>query len=251
MTEVDENGYKYLGVLEGADNMQKKMKENVRQDCMMRVKLVAKSKLYSGNFIKAINMWAIGVVRYSAGSLDWSDRELKAMDVKTRMRLTMFEAFHEKGSVPRLYMKREDGGRWLIKVFDCVKQEELALSEYVKATDEWMLDRRYMWAKRCEVGNEYKKRVQKERMKCFMAKRLHGKFMRDVSKEVDARSRQWLRASYLGKGEGYVFAAQDQALRTRLFRATIEREDVDLKCRVYKKKSGVNWTSGSGCSGLA
>ena len=80
MTEVDENGYKYLGVLEGADNMQKKMKENVRQDCMMRVKLVAKSKLYSGNFIKAINMWAIGVVRYSAGILDWSDRELKAMD---------------------------------------------------------------------------------------------------------------------------------------------------------------------------
>ena len=82
---------------------------------------------------------SIGVVRYSVGILDWSDRELKAMDVRTRKRLTMFGAFRKKGSVPRLYMKQEDGGRRLISVFDCVKQEELALSEYVKETEEWML----------------------------------------------------------------------------------------------------------------
>ena len=108
MGEVDETGYKYLGVLEGADIMQE-MKEKERQEYMKRVKLVAKSKLYGGNLITAINAWAIGVVRYSAGILDWSDRELKAMDVKTRKRLTMFGAFHKKGSVPRLYMKRKDG----------------------------------------------------------------------------------------------------------------------------------------------
>ena len=70
MGEVDENGYKYLGVLEGADIMQKEMKEKVRQEYMKRVKLVAKSKLYGRNLIKAIDAWAIGVVRYSAGILD-------------------------------------------------------------------------------------------------------------------------------------------------------------------------------------
>lgn len=48
------------------------------------------------------------------------DRELKAMGVKTKKRLTMFGAFYKKGSVPRLYTKREDGGRGLISVFDCV-----------------------------------------------------------------------------------------------------------------------------------
>ena len=73
-----------MGVLKDADVMQKEMKEKVRQEYMKRVKLVAKSKLYGGNFIKAINAWAIGVVKHSAGILDWSDRELKAMDVKTR-----------------------------------------------------------------------------------------------------------------------------------------------------------------------
>ena len=50
----------------------------------------------------------------------------------------MFEAFHKKGSVPRLYMKWKDGERGLISVFDCVKQDELALSEYVKEREEWM-----------------------------------------------------------------------------------------------------------------
>ena len=136
MCEVDENGYKYLGVLEGADIMQKEMKEKVRQEYMKRVKLEAKSKLYCGNLIEVINALAIGVLRYIAGVLDWSDRELKAMDVKTRKRLMMFGAFHKKGSVPRLHLKRKDGGRGLISVFDCVKQEELALPEYVKETEE-------------------------------------------------------------------------------------------------------------------
>ena len=127
-------------------------------------------------------------------------------------------------------MKRKDGGRGLISVFDCAKQEELDLSEYVKETEEWMLKVVGETLHVGETKNEYKKRVEKSRMECFLGKRLHGKFMRDVSKVADARSWQWLRAGYLGKGtEGYVFAVQEQALRTRLFRATIEREDVDPK----------------------
>jgi hypothetical protein len=53
--------------------------------------------------------WAIGVVRYSAGILEWTDRELNAMDVKTRKKLTMIAVFQKKGSVGRLYMKRKEG----------------------------------------------------------------------------------------------------------------------------------------------
>ena len=149
----------------------------------------------------------------------------------------MFGAFHKKGSVPRLYMKQKDCGRGLISVFDCVKQEELAFSEYVKETEEWMLKVVGETLHVGETKNEYKKRVEKTRMECFLGKRLHGKFMRDVTKVADARSWQWLRAGYLGKGtEGYVFAAQEQELQTRFFRTTNEREDVDPKCRVCCKE---------------
>ncbi|KXJ09461.1 Retrovirus-related Pol polyprotein from type-1 retrotransposable element R2 [Exaiptasia diaphana] len=252
MSEMDESGYKYLGVLEGADIMQKEMKQKVRDEYLRRVKLVAKSKLYGGNLIKAINAWAVSVVRYSAGILDWSDRELKEMDVKTRKRLTMFGTFHKKGSVPRLYMKRKHGGRGLISVVDCVREEELGLCGYVKASEEWMLK---VVGEMVEVGEtkkEYKKRVQKERRENFMQKRLHGKFMRDVSEVADERSWQWLRAGYLGKGtEGFVFAAQEQALRTRFFRATIQKEAVDPKCRVCGKEVESVGHLASGCSGLA
>ena len=76
--------------------------------------------------------------------------------------------------------------------------------------------------------------------------------MRNVSEVADARSWQWLRAGYLGKGtEGYVFAAQEQALQTRFFRATIQQEDVDPKCRVCCKEVESVGHVASGCSGLA
>ena len=78
MKEVDVVGYKYLGVLEGADIMQKEMKSKIRAEYLRRVKCVAKSELYAGNSVMAINAWAIGVVRYSAGILDWTMEGVEA-----------------------------------------------------------------------------------------------------------------------------------------------------------------------------
>ena len=72
-------------------------------------------------------------------------------------------------------MKRKDGGRVLISVFDRVKLEELALSEYVKETEEWMLKVVGETLHVGETKNEYKKRVEKTWMECFMGKRLHEK----------------------------------------------------------------------------
>jgi hypothetical protein len=50
--------------------------------------------------------------------------DLKQMDVKTRKILTFCGAFHKRGSVGRLYLKRNEGGKGLISVEDCVRQEE-------------------------------------------------------------------------------------------------------------------------------
>jgi hypothetical protein len=57
MKELDENGYKYLGVLEGTDIMYRVMKKKVKEEYLRRVKLVARSRLYAGNLIKGINAW--------------------------------------------------------------------------------------------------------------------------------------------------------------------------------------------------
>ena len=76
--------------------------------------------------------------------------------------------------------------------------------------------------------------------------------MRDVSEVADDRSWQWLGAGYLGKGtKGFVFAAQEQALRTRFFRWAIQKEEVDPNCRVCGKTVESVGHLASGCSGLA
>ena len=96
--------------------------------------MLVKSELYAGNLVKGINTWAIGVVRYSAGVLDWTKDDLRQMDPKTRKMLTFCGAFQKRGSFGRLYLKRKEGGRGLISVEDCVRQEEAGLSTCVRGS---------------------------------------------------------------------------------------------------------------------
>ena len=65
LKEVDQEGYKYLGVLQLDMAMNKEMKENIVNEYIRRVKLICKSNLNAGNFIAGLNAWAIGVRRYS------------------------------------------------------------------------------------------------------------------------------------------------------------------------------------------
>ena len=97
----------------------------------------------------------------------------------------------------------------MINVVDCVRGEEIALNEYVKGSEEWMLQ---VVAGGIEVGEskiEYFRRVDNERRERLKEKKLHGKFVVDVEAVADSRSWQWLRAGYLAKStEAYLFAAQ-------------------------------------------
>ena len=161
--EVDDDGYKYLGVLEGACIKTREMKDLVRKEYLRRVKLVAGSKLYGGNLVRAVNVWAVSVVRYTAGILDWTKAELEAMDIKTRKILTRNGAFHMRSSVARLYMKRKVGGRGLISVVECVRSEEAGLHEYVMASDEWMLKVVAHGMEEAESKAAFEKRVVQER----------------------------------------------------------------------------------------
>ena len=251
--EVDDDGYKYLGVLEGACIKTREMKDLVRKEYLRRVKLVAGSKLYGGNLVRAVNVWAVSVVRYTAGILDWTKAELEAMDIKTRKILTRNGAFHMRSSVDRLYMKRKVGGRGLISVVECVRSEEAGLHEYVMASDEWMLK---VVAENLPVQGEpkadYKKRIGKERSERLMEKKLHGKFFNQVKEVADERTWQWLRGGYLDKrNEGYVCAAQENVLKTKCYAVTIMKEGEDSLCRLCGKSWETVGHLTSGCKLLA
>ena len=63
--------YKYLGLLEAGEVMVNGMKDKVKKEYYRRVRKVLETKLDSGNVFKAINSWAVSVVRYSAAFLRW------------------------------------------------------------------------------------------------------------------------------------------------------------------------------------
>ena len=136
--DLEEQGYKYLGILQEADVKCTEMKEVVRNEYLRRLKAVARSKLYAKNLIVAVNAWAVSVIRYSAGVIDWKEKELKDMDIKTRKILTMNGIFHKKSNVDRLYLRRAEGGRGLISIEDCVKMEICGLKDYLDINPGWL-----------------------------------------------------------------------------------------------------------------
>ena len=103
MQSVEEKGYKYLGILEADDLQHIVMKERFCVEYFRRLKKVLSSKLNGRNVIRAINVWAVAVMRYGAGVVDWTQTELQAIDWKTRKKLSMYGAMHVRDSVDRLY----------------------------------------------------------------------------------------------------------------------------------------------------
>ena len=250
--EVDENGYKYLGVLEGACIKTKEMKELVRKEYLRRVRLVARSRLYAGNLITAVNVWAVSVVRYTAGVLDWNARELKTMDTKTRKLLTVNGAFHMRSNVDRLYIKRKAGGRGLISVEECVRAEEAGLREYVTDSDEWMLKVVANGKVPGEAKVDYRLRLERERSERLREKTLHGKFFNETGEVADERSWQWMRSGFLDKRtEAFVSAAQENVLKTRCYNVTIMKQKGDVKCRMCGSSSETVGHLVSACDKLA
>ena len=130
--ELEDEGYKYFGILEADGILHSEMKTIVTKEYIRRVKKVLKSQLHGRNTIQAINTWAVPVVRYGAGILSWKIPELKALDVKTRKLLRIFGAHHPQGDVDRLYVSRQKGGRGLHSIEEVVKREENALTTFVE-----------------------------------------------------------------------------------------------------------------------
>ena len=64
--------------------MNREMKAKAKSEYIKRVKSLLWSQLNGGNIIAGINTWAVEIIRYGAGLLDWMKEELKSIDIKTR-----------------------------------------------------------------------------------------------------------------------------------------------------------------------
>ena len=113
MQSVEEEGYKYLGILEVDDLQHTVMKEQFCAEYFRRLKKVLSSKLNGRNVIRAINAWAVAVMWYGAGVVNWTQTELQAIDWKIWKKLSMYGAMDVRGSVwigcPAVEGKVEEG----------------------------------------------------------------------------------------------------------------------------------------------
>ena len=88
MKNIEEGGYKYLGILEADGVKHEEMKDQIKKEYIRRVRNILKSKLNGGNIISAINSRAVSIVRYGAGIINWTKMELEELDLKTRKLMT-------------------------------------------------------------------------------------------------------------------------------------------------------------------
>lgn len=111
--EVEEEGYRFLGILLFDQTVNTKMKDTITTEYIRRVNKLCRSKLNSGNLISAINAWAVSVARYSAGVVNWTVEELVNMDRKTRTILVINGCLHTGSNVARLYRSAEKVRGWV------------------------------------------------------------------------------------------------------------------------------------------
>ena len=222
--------YRYMGVLECDTVKNAKVKALVTEEYKHRLVKMLKSKLNSGNLMRAINTYAVAVVRYTAGILKWTKEEMNNMDRMTRKKLTMYGGLHPKSDVDRLYVKRCHGGRGLASIYDVVEHEESQLTQYMMNSPDAVME-----AVRNRINIRESNEQSVDRYTKWKEKTMHGQFLRQTEDKRSDETWLWLKRGTLKREtESLITAAQEQALRTNYRRARIEKDESSPKCRLCK-----------------
>ena len=131
--EGDAN-YKYLGIEENATLEHRKLREKARKEYIRRLKKICRCELSPKNKIVAINQKATPVLSYGFGIIDWPQKELDDLDIKTRKILTMNKLIYRNQCMDRIYLPRREGGMGLIEINDVYRNTIMNLDYYLKTT---------------------------------------------------------------------------------------------------------------------
>ena len=208
----------------------------------MKASIGPKIKIKWENKMIATNAWAVAVFRYGAGILQWKENELKDVDRKSRKTMTIYGALQTKSDVDRLYVKRKEGGRGLMSVERCVKEEENSLGFYVASSEENLI-RGVAAAETINtedivMSGEFKKQKAQELKQNWRKKKIHAQFVRKMSDKVD-KDKTWQRLSKSDlqiATKALLCAAQEQAIRTNYIKHHIDKTSERPLWRLCEKK---------------
>ena len=217
-------------MLEGSDFEHSKVKSAIIDTYKCHVRAILRSKLSGHNQMIAIHGFAIPVVHYTAGIINWTVNHCLDLDRMTRKQLTLFKALHPRADIDQLYVPCKKGGRGLLSVSDVVKVEKSALATYVSCQkDQIMIKvKEYLMKENVSVT---KSTVVTSHIEQWHHKSLHGQWP-NLLIDRNINSSAWLRTAHLKPvTEALIVAAQDQALCTNWFGHHILRTVPYNHCR--------------------
>ena len=132
----DDTTYKYLGIEENTNIEHKLMRTKIHAAYIQRVKKICKSELTTKNKVTAINQFALPVVTYGFGVVDWPQKHLNKLDVKTRKILTLHKVIYRNQCLDRLYLPRSEGGMGLQEVSASFKATMVSLGQYLLSNND-------------------------------------------------------------------------------------------------------------------
>ena len=265
-TLPESDSYKYLGISESSVILHDKMKDKAIKEMFKRVRALAKAKLTAVNFAKAYNTFALPVLRYGFGILNWNKTELVKLDRKMRRVLTKAGFHHPKSNTHRLHMSREDGGRGVKSLWNTYEEECAKIATYLKANHrndpltslvarlEGKKPKTISILRFDDVKSSVKKHAE-EHLRDFKGMKLHGQWRvnRDAIASVDVvQSDKWLKQAHLtSETESVLCAAQEQTLATNYIRKHIWGTECNPLCRLCKECPETISHIVSGCKCLA
>jgi len=160
--------------------------------------------------------------------------------------------------VDRLYAPRTLGGRGLLSVQDTVSIEVAAIAGgYLSSVKEPLLKavQDYGWFPLAgvEQPSVNKSNLLDNHFNLWKSKPLHGQFLRDVQGDMDITWQwSWLTSgSLMPEIEGFILAAQDQAITTNALRCNIFHLPVLPSCRLCGRHDETIDHLISGCEVIA
>ena len=82
---------KYLRTEESKEIQHQQMKERLKKKYTRRLRMILKSELHAKNIITASGTFAVSVLRYRFGIINWGLEEITEIDRKTKKLLVMYK----------------------------------------------------------------------------------------------------------------------------------------------------------------
>ena len=159
------------------------------------------------------------LVRYSGPFLKWTREELKQMDQRTRILMTMHKALHPRDDVDRLYVSRKERGRGLASIEESVDASIQRLKDYIQKYEGGLIT-----ATRNETENTMNNTMTITRKQNWEGKQLYGRFKRQINNISHDKSWTWLRKGNLKtETESPLITAQEGAISTNHIKARIDK----------------------------